>query len=244
LAHLRTHLDYMMSGIFGANPLIAPTFLPQIINHLRDHMVLWYATAAHDAASKAMGEDLGDFMKTLGKDTDERRAVDQLLATAGATALSEGEDLFGKLPPIIQQAQQMMQQFAPPPMQDPRVALDQQKMQMSAQQAQQQAAIDQQKMQMAAQEAQQSAQLDQMRLQLQGQQAQQSAQQSAAELQARVAIAAQAEQGDNVRKNAEIQARVAMNAQDNETAMQLAAAEIASGEKFAVSTGTGINPNP
>jgi hypothetical protein len=35
-----------------------------------------------------------------------------------------------------------------------------------------------------------------------------------------------------------------MNAQDNETAMQLAAAEIASGEKFAVSTGTGINPNP
>ena len=244
LAHLRTHLDYMLSGIFGANPLIAPTFLPQIINHLRDHMVLWYASSVHDLASKTLGEDLGEVMKELGKDTGDRRALDQMLASAGASALTEGEELFGKLPPIIQQAQQMMQQFAPPPMQDPRVALDQQKMQMSAQQAQQQAAIDQQKMQMAAQEAQQSSQLDQMRLQLQGQQAQQSAQESAAELQARVAIAAEAQQGENVRKNAEIQARVAMNAEDNRTAMQLAAAEIASGEKFAVSTGTGINPNP
>jgi hypothetical protein len=251
LAHLRTHLDFMMSGIFGANPLIAPTFLAQIINHLRDHMVLWYATAAHDAASKAMGEDLGNFMKTLGKDTDERRAVDQMLATAGATALSEGEELFGKLPPIIQQAQQMMQQFAPPPMQDPNVALGQQQLQLQSQQAQQRAAADQQSMQLKGQQMQQKAALDQQSLQLKGQQMQQDAQQnaqqaqeSAAELQARIAIAAQAEQGDNVRKNAEIQARVAMNAQDNETAMQLAAAEIASGENFAVSTGTGINPNP
>jgi hypothetical protein len=35
-----------------------------------------------------------------------------------------------------------------------------------------------------------------------------------------------------------------MNTEDNRTAMELAAAEIASGEKVAVSTGTGINPNP
>jgi len=35
-----------------------------------------------------------------------------------------------------------------------------------------------------------------------------------------------------------------MNASDNETAMLLAAAEIQSGEKVSVSTGTGINPNP
>jgi hypothetical protein len=35
-----------------------------------------------------------------------------------------------------------------------------------------------------------------------------------------------------------------MNTADNDTAMMLAAAEIASGQKVAVSTGTGINPNP
>ena len=35
-----------------------------------------------------------------------------------------------------------------------------------------------------------------------------------------------------------------MNTDDNRTAMELAAAELASGERVAVSTGTGINPNP
>ena len=41
---------------------------------------------------------------------------------------------------------------------------------------------------------------------------------------------------------AELQARLSMNEADNMTALKLAELEIASGEKFAVSTGTGINP--
>jgi Tfp pilus assembly protein PilX len=49
---------------------------------------------------------------------------------------------------------------------------------------------------------------------------------------------------EDQRKKAELDARMAMNMQDNQTAMQLAAAEIASGERFDVSTGTGINPQP
>jgi Tfp pilus assembly protein PilX len=35
-----------------------------------------------------------------------------------------------------------------------------------------------------------------------------------------------------------------MNLSDNQTALTLAEAEIRSGERFAVSTGTGINPQP
>jgi hypothetical protein len=35
-----------------------------------------------------------------------------------------------------------------------------------------------------------------------------------------------------------------MNDSDNQTARDLAAMEIASGERVAVSTGTGINPSP
>lgn len=71
------------------------------------------------------------------------------------------------------------------------------------------------------------------------------------DLQVRIQLEAQKLQQDrenqareDARKAAELQARVAMNTQDNATAMQLAAAEIASGEKVAWSTGTGVNPNP
>jgi hypothetical protein len=49
---------------------------------------------------------------------------------------------------------------------------------------------------------------------------------------------------ENERTEAEIRSRVHMNDSDNATAMRLAAAEIATGERIAVSTGTGINPQP
>jgi Flp pilus assembly protein TadD len=52
------------------------------------------------------------------------------------------------------------------------------------------------------------------------------------------------QQAENERTIAEITARERMNTADNETAMLLAAAEMSTGEKVAVSTGTGINPNP
>ena len=47
---------------------------------------------------------------------------------------------------------------------------------------------------------------------------------------------------ENERTAAEPAARERMNTADNDTAMRLAAAEIASGERIGVSTGTGINP--
>ena len=47
---------------------------------------------------------------------------------------------------------------------------------------------------------------------------------------------------ESQRTAAEVAARERMNTADNDTAKLLAAAEMATGEKVAVSTGTGINP--
>jgi hypothetical protein len=67
-------------------------------------------------------------------------------------------------------------------------------------------------------------------------------QQDAQQEQARVALAQQVEQQETERKLAEMQVRQAMNTQDNLTAMELAQLEVETGERFSVSTGTGINP--
>ena len=48
--------------------------------------------------------------------------------------------------------------------------------------------------------------------------------------------------GNDQRTQATLDSRERMNTGDNQTAMQLAQAEIMSGENIAVSTGTGINP--
>jgi hypothetical protein len=52
------------------------------------------------------------------------------------------------------------------------------------------------------------------------------------------------EAAESERKAAELDSRERMNQADNDTAKLLAAAEMATGEKVAFSTGTGINPNP
>jgi hypothetical protein len=49
---------------------------------------------------------------------------------------------------------------------------------------------------------------------------------------------------ENLRTAENNAARERINTSDNETAMLLAAAEMATGEKVSISTGTGINPNP
>lgn len=228
LAHIKTHIDYLMNPMFGSNPIFAPTFIPGILNHLKEHVALWYAAEVFNASTEAMGgKDLGDALRELGKkDYEGKRALDQMLVVAAEGALQEGSKLFGQIPQIIQQAQQILQQFQPPmqAQQDPRIALEGQKLQVQQQNNQQKLQLEQQKLQTQAQRDAAEAAFREKELQLEAQ------------------LEQLRQQREDARQQAELQAKLAMNADDNRTAMQLAAAEIASGERVAVETGTGINP--
>ena len=269
IAHLKTHLAYMMSPAFGLNPLIAPSYLPGMLNHIKEHIALWYVASTVRIASEAIGEDIGEAMRDIGKDNNARRALDQMLAEASTMVIEQGAMAFDALPPAIAQAQQLLQSLMPPPMQDPNGMIEGQKLQLQTQKMQQDAQMQQARLQIEQQNTQAAMQMSQARLQIEQQNAQADLQMSQAklqieqqntqaglqidgaklqlsaqELQARVQMEAQRQQAEDARKAAELQTRVAINADDNRTAMELAAAEIASGERVAVSTGTGINPNP
>ena len=233
IAHLKTHLAYMTSPAFGMNPLIAPAYLPVMLNHLKEHISLWYVASAVRIASEAIGEDIGEAMKDIGKDNETRRALDRMLAEASTMVIEEGAQAFDVLPPVIAQAQRLLQSMMPAPMQDPHMMIEGQKLQLQTQQMQQDAQMQQAKLQIEQQQTQADMQLEAAKLQ-----------QAVQEMQARMQVEMQKQQAEDARKAAELQARIAMNTDDNRTAMELAAAEIASGERVAVSTGTGINPNP
>ena len=232
IAHLKTHLAYLMNPALGMNPLIAPTFIPAILNHIKEHIALWYATSVFDLGSEATGTDIGDMLKEI-RDPEAKQAFDAMLAEASQTVAAQAAEVFASLPPVIAQAQQIMQQFAPQAPVDPNVQLAQQQIQAQAQRDQQRSAIDAQKLQLTAQDAQQKAQMDAAKLQLDAQQMQQ-----------RMAADQQRQEAETQRKMAELQVRQAMNTQDNLTAMELAQLEVETGERIAVSTGTGINPQP
>ncbi len=231
IAHLKTHIAYLMSPALGMNPLIAPTYIPTILNHIKEHVAMWYALSVFEVGNEATGVDIGEMLKEI-KEPVEKRAYDAMLAEASQMVAGRAADVFASLPPVIQQAQALMQQMAQPQaVMDPRVQLEQAKLQQQAQVDAQRMQLEMAKSQQDAQADAQKAQLDQLRLQQQAQIEQAKLQQDAA-----------GEQADTQRKLAEMQVRQAMNTQDNLTAMELAKLEVETGERIGVSTGTGINP--
>ena len=229
IAHLKTHLAFMMNPVLGMNPLIAPGYLPIMLGHIKEHIALWYAASVFELGNETAGEDIGELMKQ-NKTPEDRQALDRMLAEASQIVVAEAGNVFQSLPPIIQQAQQVMQQLAPQPV-DPAAQAAMADIQQRAQAAQQKAQIEGQKLQMQAQGEQTQAQIDAARLKL-----------DEAELQQRAQADAARQAGEDKRKGAELLARQQMNTQDNMTAMQIANLEAVTGEKVAVSTGTGINP--
>ena len=241
IAHLKTHLAYMLSPALGMNPLIAPAYLPTMLNHIKEHVALWYAYSVFELGTEATGVDIGDMLKEL-KTPEDKRAFDGMLAEASQTVVQGAADVFASLPPVIQQAQQVLQSLAPQPPMDPNAQVAMQQLQIQSQQLQQRAQADAQRMQLEGAKMQQRAQIDQAKMQQDAQMDQAKLQLDAQQEQARIASDQQREQAETQRKMAEMQVRQAMNTQDNLTAMELAKLELETGERFAVSTGTGINP--
>jgi hypothetical protein len=235
LAHLQVHLDFLTNPMFGNNKAIGPAFIPMMLDHIKEHMVLWYATQIYQEASDAAQVDIGEIQKDAT--TEEKQSLDKLLATTSQVVTKQSQEAFGQIPQIIEQAIQTLQQMQPPPPQDPGV-------QIAQQQLQNQQAKDQANAQTQQAKLQQDAQLKQAEIQARSQDTQAQIQARIAELQNQLQVEQMRQQAEDERTRAEIQARLEMNESDNQTAKQLAALEIATGEKFSVSTGTGINPSP
>jgi chaperonin GroES len=233
IAHLRVHLAFLQSPMFGQNPTIAPMFVPAIVAHIKDHLLMHYMKMTRQGLEAAsnngqLGED--DAMQEAQAAVEIQQAIEQAI------------------PPeflqIVNAAFQQAQQFQPPQPQDPTQA----SAAVQREAIQQRAQSDQMRVQAQQQRDQVQAQTQMQRDQVQAQsQAQRDAIQ--AELQQRQAqLTMQTEMlkqdREDARKQAELVTRLQMNQEDNETAKDLAAAEILSGNKVDVSTGTGINPNP
>lgn len=213
MAHLKTHLAFLKSPLFGSNPVIARTFMLPIATHLRDHLLNYYLVEAHNAVDMAQREDL------IQEDADEQVAV--ILQVQQFI-----EQQLGGFAQELAQIDQAAQQFVPKPpvMQDKAMEIAQLNAQVQSQAMQQRAQMEQAKLQLQQQKLQVDAQTD--------------AQKSQEDLQKEQ----MRQRAENERTMVELDTRERMNTADNDTAMRLAATELATGERFAVSTGTGINP--
>lgn len=251
LAHIQAHVDYLQSPFFGMLAPIAQKFVPVIVQHLVEHITLWYASRVYEHASAAAGEDFSNLLKF--KDPETRREVDRAVALASTLTIDEAQNVLKDIPQVIQGAMQVIQQISQAQQpQDPAaqamVAVEQikgqnqQQLEQAKQQGKQadtQAKAQTQAADKAAErqtKARERLQELQMRVVEGKRDSQESAQDRAADLQ-REQLKQTAE---SMRSEQETDAKMLMNTQDNQTALAIASAEIESGEKVAVSTGTGI----
>src|SRR5690606_3658659 len=201
------------------------------------------------------------------RDGETRKEMDQLLAVASPRINERAASLFQKIPAVIQQAQQILEQLGPQgpmtmPLDPNKMAAIEQKRQSDkdkAQLAREKLAAEQQAkeadrevkiidLQTRRQSEQEKLQLDFSKLSADERRealiaAREEAQQ-AAEMVARLEELAFQERAEDERAAAELESKERINTQDNLTALKISAAEIESGEKVSRSTGTGANPNP
>lgn len=110
LAHIQVLLDFMTSPVLGQLPIIAPTFMPAALSHLKEHIVYWYVDHVVELASSAAGQDIGALTKI--KDKGVAAEMDRTLAAASRRIVINAGQVFAQIPPIINQALALIKQFS------------------------------------------------------------------------------------------------------------------------------------
>jgi len=132
----------------GGNPIIAPSFIPLVLTHIKDHIGMWYVTETVRYASQAAGMDVSLLMDS--KDPEVDQEFDRMLAATSEQVNAIAGQTLGSIPPVIQQAIQFLQSMSPQPQDPAQVAMvsaqaQQADVQRKAQEDQVQAALDKQK---------------------------------------------------------------------------------------------------
>ena len=220
LAHIMLHMKFLESPVFGSNPVIMRTYIYPMATHLRDHLLNYYLQESHEVVDRAQNENL--IKEEAQEQAKVIMQVQQFI-----------EQQLGQFSQQLAQIDEAAQQFKPQPPMPPDNSMKIAEMNMG---------IQQQALQQRSQSDQQRLQIEQQKLgqQMQSKQAELAAKQQQAQVELQREQLRQS--SEDQRTAAELSIRQKMNDSDNQTAMDLAQLEIISGEKFSVSTGTGINP--
>ncbi len=138
-AHIQVLLDFSKNPLLGQSPVIASKFITAGLNHLQDHILVWYEEMMKRDAANSMGKKPED----VEWDNDPASSV--ALAKSAPVVDQAAQIAFGSIPPIIAGAMQLLQQQAPKPPVDPMVQVAQTDVQNKHQAAMAKLSVDQQK---------------------------------------------------------------------------------------------------
>jgi hypothetical protein len=165
LAHIQSHLDFALNPAFGGNPIMASIYLPRALEHIKQHMVLWYLNRSQGYLQKLRGKPFDEDEYQNHRMTPE---IDKTLALVSQHVKQDSDQAFQQILPLVQQLLQAMQQMTPQPQLPPEAQVLKE---TSLAETQRRAQRDQAEMQLKGADMQQRSQIDMARMQAEQQRA-------------------------------------------------------------------------
>jgi len=105
IAHIQDHLQFGMNPFLGQSPFADPNYLNNLIEHVKQHMTLWYLNRSNGYVENQMGKPVTNY------DDPKLTAVyDKLYTTVGAHVMLDSNQVFGQFQQALAQLVQMAQQ--------------------------------------------------------------------------------------------------------------------------------------
>jgi hypothetical protein len=105
IAHIQDHLQFAMNPFLGQSPFADPNYLNNLIEHLKQHMTLWYLNRSNGYVEESMGKPVDDY-----DDPALTSTIDKMYTTVGAHVMLDTQQVFGQFQQALQSLVQMAQQ--------------------------------------------------------------------------------------------------------------------------------------
>jgi len=105
IAHIQDHLQFGLNPFFGQSPFADPNYLNNLIEHIKQHMTLWYINRSNGYVEDATGKPVDDY-----DDPNYTPTIDKIYTTIGAHVMIDTQQVFGQFTPAFQKLVQMSQQ--------------------------------------------------------------------------------------------------------------------------------------
>ena len=91
IAHIQDHFQFALNPFLGQSPFADPSYLNNLIEHIKQHMTLWYLNRTNGYVEKSMGHPVDDY-----EDPRLTSTIDKVYTTVGAHVMLDTQEVFGQ----------------------------------------------------------------------------------------------------------------------------------------------------
>ena len=114
IAHIQDHLQFAMNPYLGQSPFADPGYLNNLIEHIKQHMTLWYLNRSNGYVEQSTGKPVNNY-----DDPNYTPDLDRLYTVVGAHVMMDTGQVFAQFKPSLEKLVQLAQQRSqpkPPPL--------------------------------------------------------------------------------------------------------------------------------